>query len=332
MIANRDDWSPEKMGLVFMATVSVVFFVVISVRIQLSDRHFIPITIFALFSGLIYEGKRIYGKWQSLRKAMITASFIGLLAFFPGSENQSASVYSFEDRIVFYPYAFILAFIGLTVMNHREKATPTLTEGDTLLLSVASIYWISDIYQFKFSATEMVLATLLLIFCCYSIFHALTDSYLCETSKIRLSVGSSIITFMFCLDNTWHIFRDNLEIHETTLASIFTLLFQYFLLGVSSIYMAQNAMMLFRFFPDRDHFFNSVYFSRIRRLKKEHIERYSSVQIRISFAVSCIFFAGTLFGLNSYFHIVPRNMSIWTVFVLFPLLYGLGNRKSLKSE
>ena len=98
---------------------------------------------------------------------------------------------------------------------------------------------------------------------------------------------------------------------------------QYFLLGVSSIYMTQNFLMLIGFLPDKHNFFNKEYFKEIRALKNDHIDRYSQTQIRSLYSAFCLIFASSIFYFNYAFQLLPRHTIIWIVFVTFPILINL---------
>ncbi len=78
--------------------------------------------------------------------------------------------------------------------------------------------------------------------------------------------------------------------------------------------------MLFGFLPGKGSFFNKKYFNELKELKKEHISRYSSEQIKKSHALLCIVITSFFFFLNFKFNFMPRNTIIWLVFVLFPLI------------
>lgn len=124
---------------------------------------------------------------------------------------------------------------------------------------------------------------------------------------------------LFAVDNIYRVWNSEaIESANGLLRSVF-LFVQYFLLGVSSVYIAQNLIMLFGFLPDKNHFFNTQYFKDLQVLKKEHIGRYMPHQVHGLHALFCMLFTGTIFGLNLYFHFLPRNLMIWTVFVVFPI-------------
>jgi len=95
---------------------------------------------------------------------------------------------------------------------------------------------------------------------------------------------------------------------------------QYFLLGVSGIYIAQNILMLAGFLPGKGTFFNKQYFRDLQELKNDHINRYSDEQVNILHMLFCVLFVGTAFALNHYYHILPVHLAIWTMFVVFPVI------------
>ena len=125
---------------------------------------------------------------------------------------------------------------------------------------------------------------------------------------------------LFAIDNIYRVYQnEQIEDAEDTTHKAYIAL-QYFLLGISSIYIVQNFLMISGFLPGKGTFFNEQYFRDIKTLKDDHVKRYSDKQVSILYSFLCVLFTGTIFGLNSYFQILPRNMAIWIVFVIFPFV------------
>jgi hypothetical protein len=78
--------------------------------------------------------------------------------------------------------------------------------------------------------------------------------------------------------------------------------------------------MLAEFIPSRERFFNEVYYKDLKELKKKHIDRYSKEQVSRFHSLLCVLITGSVYGLNYYFHFVPRNFIIWIVFLSFPVI------------
>ena len=124
-------------------------------------------------------------------------------------------------------------------------------------------------------------------------------------------------------DNIYRLYSgDQIEATQEFHSALF-IFGQYFLLGVSSIYIVQNFYMLLEFLPNR----NSNYKRDYKELKKRHIERYSIEQIKKSHALLCVLFTTLIFYLNYYYNLFPRNFVIWSVFLLFPLIIHFINQR-----
>ncbi|MBE8724101.1 hypothetical protein C4F50_04000 [Flavobacterium sp. KB82] len=295
-----------------------------------SGSHLIPVNIIALMAGVIFESKRITSRW-------ILVVIIGFVSFFiafaflnfvnnADTHNRQGITVVFNYSIQIWPPIFLVLYFIFSLLFYKYRIIPKLTEGITLLQSIAVIYWVVD--SGLISTDNIFIQILLvigLLFSLYSIFHAFTKTHLSDTHKLTLSIWSSIIMFLFALDNLH--FIDQAEPVESieNLLQILYLGLQYFLLGISSIYIIQNFIMLFRFLPRPGKFFNSKYFKKVRELKDDHIYRYSDQQVSPLHSLFCIIFIGTIFFLNYYYQIVPKQFLIWMAFVSFPFIIMLFN-------
>ncbi|WPO79959.1 hypothetical protein [Flavobacterium sp. KACC 22761] len=213
----------------------------------------------------------------------------------------------------------------------KDKIIPKLTEGITLLQSLAVFYWIWD---FSYLKNHFLLLFFIIGFIApfwaFSVFHAFSKRELTKKSRLILSIWSIFIFLLFSIENIIRTFQ-NQQIENT--GNLFESLYiglQYFLLGVSSVYIVQNYCMLIAFLPSKGSFFNKKYYAEIKEAKAEHINRFSTEQIKISNALFCLIFASTFFYLNHFYKAVPKNIAIWLVFVTFPIL--LNFYKSLKQR
>src|SRR5690606_12035395 len=94
---------------------------------------------------------------------------------------------------------------------------------------------------------------------------------------------------------------------------------QYFLLGVSAVYIMQNYMLLAAFLPSK----NGNYRNDLKENKKDHIDRYSDEQVNIRQSLFCIIFTGTVYWLNHKYQVLPRHTMIWLVLLTFPFILYL---------
>jgi len=285
--------------------------------------HLIPLHILALIAGVIFESKRITKTWT-------TAVLIGIISYvftfslclflYYISPNAKFDLMLILNvSILAWPIAFFIIYVIYSRIFNKRRIAPQLTEGTTLILSISMIYWVVDNGLARFD--NIILRTFLIIvisLSLFSLFNAFTKIYLSDTIKLTLSIWSSIIMMFFAIDNLHGIFYNGNIVSTNELVQGTYIAIQYFLLGVSSIYMIQNFMMLIGFLPSWKMFFFVKYSNKISELKNEHIDRYSDTQVSKSDSKFCILFVGTIFFFNYYFEIVPRQFIIWLTFVTFP--------------
>ena len=134
---------------------------------------------------------------------------------------------------------------------------------------------------------------------------------------------------LFSIDNINRVYN-NPDIESTQYLSdgLFIAL-QYFLLGISSMYIVHNAVLLIGFLPGKQRFFNAEYYRDLRELKDNHLERYSDEQVHVGHSIMFIILTCLIYGLNYHYQFLPASTAIWSVFVIIPLilrLIGFRNR------
>jgi hypothetical protein len=271
-----------------------------------------------LFSGLLFESFRVSDNWKTVIAIFVGSYFFSLLSFLPGKQEK---YYNFEDHIQNWPY-FLLFFFALAfAIFHKDRVTAKLTEGITLLLSASFIYWTID---YGFTNYNNWFAILLLsiafLFTAFSILNALTNLRLSKGVRLTLSIWSTIILFAFAIDNIIRVFS-NPDIEISYISDGLYIGLQYFLLGVSAVYIMQNYMLLAAFLPSK----SGNYRNDLKENKKDHIDRYSDQQVSTGHSVFCILYAGTLYWLNYTYQILPRHTMIWLVIMAFPLILFISN-------
>lgn len=300
-------------GLLLLALVVFVGF-----RMHTSNRRLIPISVLAIIAGVIFEGKRISDKWSTVLFTALGAFTFSFLAFLPSKREHN---YNFENHIEMWPYWFIIIFALFSIAFHGDKIISKLTEGITLLQSIAVVYWVVD-YGF-INTNNWFLKSLMfigLVFSLYSVFHAFSNAILSRTSRLTLSIWSSIIMMLFAFDNIYRVYQNEQIENTADVTHGFYIGIQFFLLGVSCIYIVQNIIMLMGFLPGKSTFFNAQYFRDLEELKNTHVKRYSDKQVSILHSSFCMFFTGIIFFLNYHYQILPRHVAIWAVFVIFPFV------------
>ncbi|MTH14540.1 hypothetical protein [Flavobacterium sp. LC2016-01] len=285
--------------------------------------HLIPLHILALISGIIFESKRITKTWTTAFViaiiSLISTFSLGLYLYHISPNSKFDFMQILNLSILAWPIVFFILYVTYSLLFNKRRIAPQLTEGITLILSISMIYWVIDNGLVRFDnfilRTFMIIVILLSLF---SFYNAFSKAYLSDTKKLILSIWSSIIIMFFAIDNLSGIFKYGSFVSTNELIQATYIAIQYFLLGVSSIYMIQNFMMLIGFLLSWKIFFFTKYSDAISDLKNEHIDRYSDTQVSKSDSKFCILFVSTIFFLNYYYEIVPRQFIIWLTFVTFP--------------
>lgn len=287
--------------------------------------HLIPLHILALISGIIFESKRITKTWTTAVLiaiiSFISTFCLGLYLYHISPNSKFDFTQILNLSILAWPISFFILYVTFSLIFNARKIVPQLTEGITLILSISMIYWVIDNGLVRFD--NIILRTFIIIVILLSLFsfyNAFSKVFLSDTKKLILSIWSSIIMMFFAIDNLSGFYHNGNAVSTNELIQGTYIAIQYFLLGISSIYMIQNFMMLIGFLPSWKIFFFTKYSDTISELKNEHIDRYSDTQVSKSDSKFCILFVSTIFFLNYYYKIVPRQFIIWLLFVTFPFL------------
>ena len=298
--------------LILLGVALVAFTAYIFYRISMTPYKLIPISVIALIFGVIFETKRLSPKWSTVLTITLISFALSFLCFLPGRREQT---YIFENHIVLWPYVFLFINVILITIFHKEKTIPKMTEGKTLILSIGAIYWILDhgLQNTDFAILEVILTVVFLI-ALFSIINAFVYIKLSKSLRLFLSIWSAIIMIIFAIDYIYVTYQNGQIEDSVLLKDKFFVGIQYFLLGICSIYIFQNIMMIFGFFPGKGSFFNKRYFEDVRELKKDHIDRYSKKQS--TFLLSAIYTTTTVcfFIANYKYEIFPPIIAIWLIF------------------
>jgi hypothetical protein len=317
-----------KLFLIFIGLLVLGLTIFVQYRISTSGRILIPISVIAIIAGVIFEGKRISDKWSTVLYTALGSFICCYILFLIGKSEGNND---FEGQIEILPYLFIIWFALFTIMNHGDKVIPKLTEGVTLLQSIAVFYWVFDYGFIDIDSLFLkILMVIGLLFSIYSVFHAFTNAILTRRSRLTLSIWSSIIMMLFAFDNICNVYQNEQIENTAEITHGIYIGLQFFLLGVSCIYIIQNFFMLVGFLPGKGTFFNAQYFQQLEELKCDHIDRYSDRQVSILHSFFCVLFTGPIFYLNYYYQFLPRHVAIWIVFVTFPfilILYDIATRR-----
>ena len=309
---------------IILGVLGLIFTIYIAYRASISERKLFSVSLLALFAGLLFESFRVSDNWKNVIYIFIGAYFFSLINFLPGKNEK---IYYFENHIESWPYVFIIFFTLVFAISNKNKVTAKLSEGITLLLSLSLIYWSIDYgfinYQNWFAITIL---TIIFILSAFSILNALTNIQLSRTTRLILSVWSTISMFAFAIDNIIKVFSNQDIESSIYLSQGLYIGLQYFFLGISAVYIMQNYMLLAAFLPDK----SGNYKYHLKENMRDHIARYTNKQVSIGSSLFCILYASLMFGLNYNYQVLPRNTMIWIVLLTFPLilqLIGFMNRR-----
>lgn len=293
--------------LIVVTILSLLITIIIDQNTPIDHRKLMRISLISLFLGLLVENYRITKDWLSLLNVFVGTYFLSLTWFL---FNRKLKI---EQIIESWPFFFIGIFLLISLILYSEKLTQKLTEGFTLLLSLAFIYWLIEKGIFNFNTFLNSILTLLTVFFSgFSIFNSLSYVELNKSRRLWLSVWTTIIILVISIDNAISVLKNTYNDYIPIYENLFLVL-QYFLLGISSVYTAQNLNLIYSLL-DKDT---------RRKAKRHHTQRYSETQVSIRDSVFCILFSGMTYFLNYYFNILPKNLMIWSVIFVFPILLSL---------
>ncbi|WP_316839084.1 hypothetical protein [Pedobacter gandavensis] len=314
---NRTAGINLKGVFVFLGIIAVVLTFYIAYISSLSERKLFSLSLVALFAGLLFESFRITDKWKNVVYKFIGVYCLSFISFYPyrGELN-----YNLDNHIEMWPYSFLGIFLFFSVFFNKDKVTAKLTEGITLLLSISFLYWLFDLNVF--SHENLFSYALILIsvgFCAFSLILALTDLELTRVKRLWLSIWSTVVIFSISIDNGYQVFKNGDLESSKYISDNLLIGIQYFLLGVSSMYIMRNFLLLMAFLPSK----NGNYRSDLRDNINDHINRFSEEQVSMISSLLCVLYACTCFYANYKYDILPRNTMIWLVIFSFPLWLGL---------
>jgi hypothetical protein len=318
-VRRQKSWfSRQYSGTLILLTLFVIGVIVATIylvqKANVSNKKILQLNFIALLLGLVFEYKRISEKWSTV---LWTALGAYVLSFFAFAKGKGQSVYIFEDHLEMWPYFFLGAFIILAMAIQFASVTKKITEGVALMLTVAINYWIiANGYWNTGSVFVKLLIVINAFLSVFSFYNALSYSNLSKGVRLTLSLWSSIITLVLAVDNFLKLYKYRDIEHLPTFSDSAFVFIQFFLLGISSIYIVQNLVMVGAYLPGKR------YMETVREMNDAHLDRFSKDQVYIVDSVIVIFISLTGFMLNYFFQFLPTNFMIWAMIVITPpLLY-----------
>jgi hypothetical protein len=322
-VRRQQSWiSRQYTGTLILLALLIIGFIAVTIylvqRANISDRKIIQLNFIALLLGLVFEYRRISEKWATV---LWTALGAYVLSFFAFAKGKGQRVYIFEDHLEMWPYFFLGAFIIIAMAVQYASVTKKMTEGITLLLTIAINYWIiANGYWDTGSIFMKSLIALNAVLSIFSFYNALSYSNLSKGVRLTLSLWSSIIALVLAIDNFLRLYEYRDIEHLPTFSDSAFVFLQFFLLGISSIYIAQNLTMVGAYLPGKR------YMESVREMNDVHLNRFSKEQVYIADSIIVLIISLTAFILNHFFQFLPTNFMIWTTITLTPFLLYLTHK------
>lgn len=300
--------------LITIGIVLIPLTIAILYYIHKSYQRLIPLSVILIIAGAVIENKRVTQKWSTTFITALISYVLSFISFFPGKHEYH---YALDVHISMWPYAFLFLYILNTVVFNSEKLIPRLSETTTLILSTGFMYWVFDHGYFN-SSPLFIKILLMFCFLCafFSIINAFTTIKLTKHVRLVLSIWSSLIMMVLAIENIYIVYHNGQVEDSLLLIDKIVIGLQYFLLGVCSMYITQNIMMIIMFMPTKNRFFNKEYSKDIKELVNEHLERYSDKQSGVTLSLLCFAISGAFYLINYKLDFLPRNSAIWIVFFI----------------
>ncbi len=288
--------------------------------ISTSTNQLISISIIALILGAVIENKRLTPKWSTVLYTVLPSLALSFFCFLPSKHEPS---YVLENHIIIWPYLFLIFFVVISYIIHRDKIIPKMSEGKTLVLSIGIIYWVFD-HGFYNTNSDFLKTIMIIGFVIagFSIINAFVNIQLSKSLRLFLSIWSSIILILLAFDNIYLVYQSGQIENSIMIMDKIAVGLKYFLLGISSVYILQNVVLVVDFLPSRNRFFNKEYFEDVRELKRRPVDRGSDKQCNDAPSSRILILFSVFLIVNFNLHLLPRPAAISLVcFLLNSMLY-----------
>ena len=284
-----------------------------------SNQSSLLLMLTPVILGITYENLKLGSNWKFVLLKIFVSIILSLVVFHHDKTNLN---FVFEDRINFWAYFFIAIFVIISTIFHKDKTIPKLTEGITLLHSIAFIYWVIEL-DVKNLTTYLILVFLVISLSIITFIHSLSYIELTKKYRLFLSLWSSIIMVVFSINTIIRVIKlesyKNLEV-----LNILQNTFYYFILGISLVYIFKNASILYAYIPSN----NNNYKTDLKKINAKHIKRFSNIQVEIKDSIFAIVTTSITFCINYIFKLIPSNILIWIVFITFPIILNFLKTKT----
>lgn len=313
--AENKNWRRDNILLLGGGLLALIPLYFMGMDIYSSAGHIVPVYLLVMLCGVMSEYIRT-SSFRMIFATILIAFFISLLNFLGNYTNGHFSAESLKA----WPYFFYAAIIFSMIARHEQGFILKVNEGLVFLQSIAIAYWVITASQIGFNSTSAIIVigavVLLLAFTAYQAFSYKVPPY---GQRLLLSIFSAMIFLFFGIINASHLIN-GADIDTSKVApSLIFITLQYFMLGVSSVYIAKSLIMVLGFIPGKNEPSES-YRERVAVLVKMHLDRVDTTQINKRYALITALFTLVVFGLNYFFDLLPPTFVIWCVFVSYPLV------------
>jgi hypothetical protein len=205
-----------------------VFVVSVYLAYHFSQKGLFSISVLFVIAGVIFESKKITESWSIVLKNTSISYILSFLAFLPfkGENN-----YVIDDHIKIFPYFFVVNYAISIILSYERKIITRITEGITFIQSIAIIYWVLDYGFINVNSFLLKLFLIIgLIFSFYSFYHAFTYKVLKPTSRLLLSIWSSIIMMLFAIDFIYRVYQNEQIENSNNIIQAIYIVLQFFIL------------------------------------------------------------------------------------------------------
>lgn len=312
---KRRDLPKIIIGLVALVA---LFSLYIAYRIVITKQPLMSLSFLALCLGIAYESHQINKNYLENCFYLGAAYLVSLSSFLPSKHED---YYNFDHHLESWFYFLILCYLIIFILAQRSKVIAQLTESNALVVSLCFIYWLIEIQLFYVKNSIVVLLPFSAVcFALFCLMHAFLKIPLTQNNRFIMSLGTTIIVSILSVTHFFQIFQ-NVDISlANTWQNTFLATFQYFLLGISTIYLVQNLLLLIEFLPSRS---TTNYSAELKQAFEQHTQRFSNQQSSYSSALLCLILPICLFSINAIVQFFNPLMMVWLVIFTIQLLTRL---------
>ena len=301
--------SPLNSGLFrVLCIIALVETAALAIAILVSGRTFVPLTLLGLALGLSVEFKRLTGSWAILAWTLVMAyagSFLIYLVKF------SETGLSLQELILKQHIAFCVIVIVVALIKNPKGATTPLNSTVTLLQSACVTYLFLESPAWPLHDGFMkLLAYIGFAAVFFTLLQAFVASRLLRPVRFLLSLWSTFLMFVFAIINLVGLLEGPDMGMAGTAASRLLETLDYFLFGISAIYIGQNLMMAVQLFPTEDVPFTES----LREAYNDHVARYYDARPHRLFLLLLLAACIALFRLNHHYGFLPPITLVWLFF------------------